>query len=75
MKQRELESLVGNIPTKLLEYETSLKKMIKDSEMGMQDFTSSILVVAASIGKASLDEANLNVQAPLLVSCPRKRTK
>ena len=43
--------------------------------MGMQDVSSSILVVVASIGKVSLDEANSTVHAPLLAGGSCKRTR
>ena len=41
----------------------------------MQGVTSSILIAIASIGKVSLDEANLTSHAPLLAGDLSRRTK
>lgn len=74
-KWMELEALVGNIPTKIQEYKSSLKKMLQYREMGMQGFTSSILVAAMSIGKASLDEATSTGHSLMLDGGPSRHTR
>ena len=53
VKISQMEVQVGNIPNKLKDYEQNLRLLIKESGNKMEQVTSSICVVATSLGKCA----------------------